>query len=101
MLHISFGRINHNRAYADDKIPGDDRAGDLFIKAQMPARVTRRMKRAKPPARLAFDLNQLVVFNVSVNRHRVLDPFSSVSMRSHRYTEPSFQVLSAADVIRM
>src|SRR5205807_3695645 len=50
--HIPLWWIDDYSADSHHQITGDDRAGDLFIKAQVPARMTRRVKRSQPPARI-------------------------------------------------
>ena len=65
----------------------------------MSARVSLRVKRSKPPAGIALELYQLIIFNQSVNGHRIADSIGGQSVSRHRNTEPCAKMRSAADMI--
>src|SRR6266705_2516598 len=67
----------------------------------MSPRVSLCMKRSKPPAGIALELYQLIIFNQPVNRHRIADSICGQSVSGHRNAEPGAKMRRAADMIRV
>ncbi len=67
----------------------------------MSPRVSLRVKRSKPPAGIALELYQLIIFNQPVNRHRIADSIGRQLVSRHRNAEPGAKMRRPADMIRV
>src|SRR6266404_8420192 len=67
----------------------------------MSPRVSLCVKRSKPPAGIALELYQLIIFNQPINRHRIADSIGGQSVSGHRNTEPGAKMRRAADMVRV
>src|SRR5258705_11447781 len=67
----------------------------------MSPRVSLRVKRSKPPAGIALELYQLIIFNQPVNRHRIADSIGGQLVSRHRNAEPGAKMRRPPDMIRV
>src|SRR5207247_5789928 len=101
MQHVALRRIDDHSANSNHQISGDDRTGDLFVEAQMTAGVAWCMKCSQPPARIALELDEFIVFDKSVDSYGVSDSVGGQAVRGNRHSETTSKVGCAADVIRV
>src|SRR3977135_4390298 len=60
IAHVAFGRIYQDRAKSDDVVAGDQRAGPIVVKAEMPARMSGSVNSAQCDRRLAGQFQHLI-----------------------------------------
>ena len=83
VAHVSFRRINQNRAEPDDVIAGNERAGALVVKTEVPARMTRSVERAQLDLRFTAKFQNLFVFDETIDIDLALKRFAGSAMSSN------------------
>src|SRR5215510_1501225 len=102
VAHVSLRWIDQHRAHADNVVASHQHAARVVVKTEMAQRVTGCVQRTQTNLRLAFEREDLVVFNqvIYVN---ICERRGSLRMstNSYRAAEVRLENIHAADVIRM
>ena len=67
IAHVSFWRIDQHGPIADDVIAGNQRASAFIMEAKVAARMSGCVQRPQRDARRAIELNQLSIFDKTVD----------------------------------